>query len=63
MKADMVISGIGVQQILPRTGTGWQGTNQSPDENNDSDRSHATIRKPDRGAPTPGTGHVVDKIA
>ena len=58
----MVISGIGVQQILPRTGTGWQSANPVPDENNDS-ASKEAASSPDRAPASPGTGHIVDKLA
>ena len=59
----MIISGIGVQQILPRSGTGWQGTNPSPDQSSDAESDPAPVNKRDRAPVTPGTGHVVDKIA
>jgi hypothetical protein len=58
----MVISGVGVQQILPRTGTGWQGANPSPDQNNDSD-ADGSPSQPSRAPPPSGTGRIVDKIA
>jgi hypothetical protein len=54
--------GIGVQQILPRTGIGGQGTSPPPpDRNNDADREAAPA-KPDRAPAAPGTGRVVDRI-
>jgi hypothetical protein len=58
----MVISGIGVQQILPRTGTGGQGADPSPDRSNepDADAAPSTL---DRAPASPGTGQIVDRIA
>lgn len=58
----MTVSGIGIQQITPQTGTGWQGSNPPPDRNNDSD---STTTKPvnDRAPASPGTGRIVDKTA
>jgi hypothetical protein len=58
----MDISSIGVQQILPRTGTGWQGANPSPDQGSDAD-TETPATKIDRAPKAPGTGHIVDKIA
>ena len=58
----MVISGIGVQQILPQTGTGQQSANPAPDQNNDSDGDDAPS-KPERAPAAPGTGRIVDRIA
>ena len=56
----MNISGIGIQQITPRTGTSWQPPNPAPDQNNDTDTDGAKI-KPAQAAPSPGTGQIVDK--
>jgi hypothetical protein len=58
----MIFSGIGVQQILPRTGTGWQSANPAPDRNNDSEGDDAPP-KPGRAPAAPGTGRIVDRIA
>jgi hypothetical protein len=58
----MMISGIGVQQILPRTGTGWQGANPPPDQPSESEGNDGPS-KPDRSTPTPGTGRIVDRVA
>jgi hypothetical protein len=58
----MMIIGIGVQQILPQTGTGGQDANPAPDQNNDADRNDAPA-KPDRAPAAPGTGQIVDRIA
>ena len=57
----MVISGIGVQQILPRTGIGAQGLNPVPDPSNDSDGDDAPSKR-DRAPAAPGTGQLVDRI-
>ena len=58
----MNISGIGVQQILPQTGTGSRDPNPAMEESvvTKGDQPSA---KPDRAAPAPGTGKVVDKTA
>ena len=56
----MNISGIGVQQISPRTGTDWQSSNPTPDQNNDSNVDGSKI-KPAQTPPSPGTGQIVDK--
>ena len=58
----MTIIGIGVQQILPQTGTGGQGANPAPDQNNDSERNDAPT-KSDRAPAAPGTGQIVDRKA
>jgi hypothetical protein len=58
----MNISGIGVQQITPQTGTGWQGPNPTRDQNNDSDVDGSKT-KPSQAPPSPGSGRIVDKIA
>jgi hypothetical protein len=58
----MGISSIGVQQILPRTGTGWQAPDPASDQNNDTDSKDAAS-KPDRAPAAPGTGQIVDKMA
>ena len=58
----MAISGIGIQQILPRTGTGWQDANPAPDRATDSDSADAApAREPSRSPPAPGTGQIVDR--
>ena len=57
----MTISGIGVQAILPRTGTGWRSPNPVPDDNNDSASKKAPSR-PDRVPASPDIGHILDKL-
>jgi len=56
------MSGIGVQKILPRSATGWRGSNPTPDQNNDTDADGAKT-KPTQAPPSPGTGRLVDKTA
>ena len=56
----MSISGIGVQQITPQTGTGWQAPNPSPNQNNDTD-TDGSKAKTTQALPPPGTGEIVDK--
>jgi hypothetical protein len=58
----MSISGIGIQQITPQTGTGWQAPNPSPNQNNDTDVDGSKTQ-PTRALPSPGTGQLVDKTA
>jgi hypothetical protein len=57
----MVTSGIGVQAILPRTGTGWRSANPVPDENNDAASKKAAPR-PDRVPASQDVGHILDKL-
>ena len=54
-------SSIGVQQILPRTGTAWQPQNPTPVESNASPSEEAPP-EPDRAPTAEGVGKVVDKI-
>jgi hypothetical protein len=56
------MSGIGVQKILPRTATGWRGSNPAPDQNNDSEADGSKTEQIPQ-PPSPGTGRVVDKTA
>ena len=55
----MAIIGIGVQQILPRSGIGGQGANPAPDQNNDTGGT-VTPARPDSAPAAPGTGQIVD---
>ena len=57
----MSVSSIGVQQILPRTGTSWQGANPAPDRGNGADGN--PVAAPAQAPAAPGTGQIVDKIA
>ena len=57
----MAISGIAIQQIRPRTGTGWKSANPTPDQNDDADNGELTVPKNERAPAMPGTGHNVDK--
>ena len=57
----MVISGIGVQQIRPRTGTGWKSANPTPDQNDDAEHGEMTAPKAENAPAAPGTGRNVDK--
>jgi len=56
------VSTIGIQQITPQTGTGWQGADPSPDRGNNADDA-ATQPVNDRAPAAPGTGQLVDQIA
>ena len=55
-------SSIGVQQILPRTGTAWQSQNPTPVESDNSGSSNDTPPPPDRGPTAEGVGKIVDKL-
>lgn len=57
----MAISGIAIQQIRPRPGTGWKRTNPSPDRNDNADNGEMTAPKAENAPAAPGTGHNVDK--
>jgi len=54
-------SSIGVQQILPRTGTAWQSQNPTPVEQDDPASSDAPP-PPDRGPVPDGVGKIVDRL-
>jgi hypothetical protein len=55
---------IGVQQILPRTATGWHGQSPVPYQPGPSaDGGSDTPSEPERGATPDGVGKIVDKIA
>ena len=58
----MSVSSIGVQQILPQSGTNWQRTNPAEEAANPANGNGGTP-KPDRGPKTPETGAIVDKMA
>lgn len=58
----MSISSIGVQQILPQSGTNWERPNPVVEAGNPVDQGDLAA-KPDRGPKTPETGTVVDKVA
>jgi hypothetical protein len=54
---------IGVQQILPRTGTSWQGQNPVPLQPSTSGGDDdAPQSEPERGATPDGMGKIVDKV-
>jgi hypothetical protein len=59
----MNISSIGVQQILPQSGTGWRDANPAPERENDSGDASTPEPTPARSPPAPGSGQVVDRIA
>jgi hypothetical protein len=58
-------SGIGVQQILPRAGTRWQGAKTVQDAKDAEDRPDEEDGEPSdsrkRAPPPPGLGEIVDK--
>ena len=54
-------SSIGVQQILPRTGTAWQSQNPTPVQA-ESSASEEAAPPPDRAPTAEGVGQIVDKL-
>ena len=64
MEPSKTSGSIGVQQILPRTATGWQGQSTVPFQPSQSagDGNDAPS-EPERGATPDGVGKIVDKIA
>ncbi|MBX9830068.1 MAG: hypothetical protein K2Y27_34375 [Xanthobacteraceae bacterium] len=62
MESSRTSGSIGVQQILPRTGTSWQGQNPTPAEPSQSAGAAETPSGPDRGATPDGMGQLVDRI-
>jgi hypothetical protein len=55
---------IGVQQILPRTATGWQGQSPVPLQPGPSAGGGSDEpSEPERAATPDGVGKIVDKIA
>lgn len=55
-------SGIGVQQILPRTSTDWQGGRRAPQRQNDKAAHDDTPESETAHAvPPPGLGKIIDK--
>jgi hypothetical protein len=53
---------IGVQQILPRTGTSWQGQHAAPVQTDNSAGDQDGSSQQERGATPDGMGKLVDKI-
>ena len=62
MESSRTSGSIGVQQILPRTGTSWQGQHPTPEEPSPSDGAAEAQSEPGRGATPDGMGLLVDKI-
>jgi hypothetical protein len=57
----MSVSGIGVQRILPRSGTAWRGTNPPRNRRNGDESDEAPASTSDRASPETDAGHVVDR--
>jgi hypothetical protein len=57
----MIVSGIGVQRILPRSGTGWRDSNPSPGRRNGNDNEEVPPSNPDRSRSETESGHVIDR--
>ncbi len=61
MNSSGIGGGIGVQQILPRTGTAWENQNPVPPQPDNSVADDAQPA-PDRAPVADGVGKVVDKL-
>ncbi|MBN8935163.1 MAG: hypothetical protein J0I13_02385 [Rhizobiales bacterium] len=55
------MSGIGVQRILPRFGTGWRETNRAPLRRNSNDNDETPPSNPGRPGSETESGHVIDR--
>ena len=62
METSKSTGSIGVQQILPRTGTSWQGQHPTPVQSDNSSGDQDGSSEQDRGAKPDGMGKLVDKI-
>ena len=62
METSKTTGSIGVQQILPRTGTSWQGQQPTPVQTNNSSGDQDGSSEQDRGATPEGLGKIVDKV-
>ena len=56
----MTVSSIGIQVIMPKTGTSPQSAPQQQSNDRDADNAQAATN---RAPPPPGMGKLVDKIA
>ena len=62
METSKTSGSIGVQQILPRTGTSWQGQNPTPVQSETPSGDQDGSSQQDRGATPDGLGKIVDKV-
>ena len=62
MESSKTTGSIGVQQILPRTGTSWQGQQPVPVQTDNSAGDQRGSSEQERGATPDGMGKIVDKI-
>ena len=62
METSKTTGSIGVQQILPRTGTSWQGQSPTPVQTDMSSGDQDGSSEQERGATPDGVGKLVDKI-
>jgi hypothetical protein len=53
---------IGIQQILPRSGTAWDNQNPAPPVQPDKSAADDSAPPPDRAAKPDSVGKVVDKL-
>jgi hypothetical protein len=53
---------IGVQQILPRSGTAWDNQNPTPPSQDNSAPENNPPPPPERGAKPDGVGQIVDRL-
>jgi hypothetical protein len=57
----MTISGIGVQRILPRSGTAWRETKRAPGRHNSNDNDETPTPAPDRLPSEAEPGQLIDR--
>lgn len=63
MSASAADGSIGVQQIMPRSGTAWDNQNPTPpSQDNAAPENNPPPPPPDRGAKSDGVGQFVDKL-
>lgn len=53
---------IGIQQIMPRSGTAWDYQDPVPVQQNNSPPPEDKPQQPDRAPASQGVGQVVDKL-
>jgi hypothetical protein len=61
MSASASDGSIGIQQIMPRSGTAWDNQNPTP-PSQDNSAPENKPPPPDRGPTASGVGQIVDKL-
>jgi len=62
MSASATDGSIGIQQIMPRSGTAWADQNPVPPPQDHPAADDTAPPPPDRGPKPDGAGQVVDKL-